>query len=773
MTASAHPDQPALPRWIRLLLALMAAVQAAIAVVTLAAVPPEWSSLFGLPPRLVGAIMAAAAVIVTGLAGLAGLRPSSRSALAGYGMLQALRRHPASAILPIVCLGPLLFLIASPWAGHVLIGVQFGLAALLLHLAALDSRFERPARWEAAVPLIVIAAGIGLRVWHLLEGGFGDEGAFVSTMANLVRGGGLASEVLHLPPDSPHQPAWGWSIWLYGVWARLFGIGAIQARSLGLVFGLVALPVMAAIARRQYGTRAALVTASLAGISFLGLLTVSGRHNAMPMLAFALVIYAHTVLRDQPRPALHLIAGALAALSLETHLLNLSLLAALGGVYGMDYLAGIRRGERWLRADPLWYFVAGAVPVLILYYALHILTLPHPDGYLDYLAGFGESGGLADSLTGRLAAAAKRYRILWAETPAECLLILASAAAALTRRTAADRHWLLLLVFTEVGYLLFNPLNVIDNDYTAFALPVLFGASGALVTHGFRREPRPGSRWERAAYAVVVAALLAFTIRHIRANHAARQAAEARHRPIIEYVRGHLPPGETILAPDFYYPSLVEYRLIFPPDYDIDTTLAPALAGMEFDAYWQQTYLDTWPRIVLDSSLRPRRRTYDSATLIGSYLASRQATQPVDYVWAVDSYPLITDAPYASPNGARLQMVAHGQLPAVRSGSTLEITTIWVTRGAIPADTTAALELSAPSGQAVALGSVPLIGGWNGAPTAQWESYRFYDVRAAVDLPAGLPAGEYFLRVSLSPSGPEAACQPACAFDVSGLSVRR
>ncbi len=647
--------------------------------------------------------------------------------------------------------------------------MQALLAALALYLAGDDAWARGQPRGQVAALAVVGVVGVGLRVWFMLAGVADDEGSFVSTGINLLHGGGVAPELWYMPPDAPHMPAWGYAVALYGAWMRVFGVGLLQARALGLTAGLLALPLVYLTARRWYGPRAALVTVALTAVSFLGIQASLGRMNGLPTLFVAGALLGHVWASQQERLWPHVLTGALAVLTLEAHLLNLSVVAAFGAYYLVEYAMGIRRGKRWLRPAPLWAYLAGALPALAIYAAAHVLILPHPAGYLAYLTTFGDRQTVLQGIAARLLNATLRWKIFWDQSPAEVLLIAASLAAALVRRTPADRHWLLLVLFNELALIAVHPIDIVNNGYTGFYLPILLGGSGALVTRGLARQREPGPAWERAAFAGAALLLAAYTVGAIRASHQNFVRYDAARRALAAAIRTRVPPGEAILAIDYYVPYLLDYRLVLPPGAD-DSDLAPLLAGEPFDAYWLDMFLDLWPRARLETHyFSPSPGLYRDS-LTGSYFAARRAERVMDWLYVAPDGDLVTGSDYARPDGAGLQMVAHSRLPErVTPGETFAFDTIWVTRVAVGADYHAAITLVDGRGRAASAGGGPLVSGWEGTASGQWKAYHFHDVRLAVAVPGDISPGVYTLRIALSPPG--GACAPQCAFEVGRITV--
>ncbi len=758
------PSQPEpLPGWLRIGLAALAVVQTAFAVAALGFAPPGRADLFDLPLRLVrlGAALSALALITLALT--AWITPHNRLLRRAFGALRALRRHPISLILPIALLIPPTLYLTARWIGYPLLSVQCLLIALILVLSGPEVYSPRARWWLVAASVVVFIIGIALRLWFVTHAALDDEGMTLSAAAHMAHGGGLAPGMMRLPAEAPDRPDWGRALILYGWWARIFGAGLLQIRIFGLLVGLLALGALYAAVRRLYDAPAALVGSSLAALSVLGLLSATGRNTALPMLATGLVLLAHVAAEKQDRQWPHFLVGALAGLALEVHLLGLSLIVALGGAYLLAYLRAARSDGRWLRPDPLWYYVAGAVPVLALYALIHIVSLPHTTAYLDYLSRFGGSG-----LQARIAANALRYKLLWDQSPAEFLLILTAAAAAITRRQPADRHWLALLAFNEVGYFIFNPTNVVNNAYTAFALPILFTGVGPLITRGFRRTGTPGLAWSRTVYAAAALTLGIYTTHMVRDAEHTYEAFDAIRRPLAETIAERVPPGETILALEFYYPYLDGYEVLLTPGDHHDSTLAPALAGREHDAYWLDVLLETWPRARLESHFFPPLADPDPFTLPGSYFAALDADHVRDYLWIAPVDTFVHTGIDASPDGP-LEFVAYRPLPTDPTpGDEVTLYTVWVTRSPIESDLRASLTLVGGD-ESIPLPDLPLIDAHTGESTGGWDPYRFHGVPFTFHIPVDTPPGDYTLHASLTPTS---ACAPACTIDLTDLSIQ-
>jgi len=770
-----QPDNLPFPNWLRTLLAASAITQVIAAVVFVFGPPEGWSRIVGLPVPVAQALMGLGALLLVILAALAQRTPVPRPLVDAYAWLAHLRQHPASLILPGLLLIPFFLTIADHWLGLTLLSLQMWWWLLILFRAGEEIRAPLPDRWWIVGGSLLLAAGLGLRLWLLSTGSFPDEGSLLNAVTNMVETGHIASKGIRLPDTAPNRPEWGRLLIIYGWWGRLFGVGLIQTRVLGLLLGLGMLAVQFAIVRLWYGTRTAFLGTGLAALGWLGMQSVAGRNNALPMLAFGLVLWLHVDTVVHHRAAWrHALIGLLAALSLEAHLANLALLASLGGTYALDYLGGIFRERKPLiRGHALWLYLLGALPGLALYLYIHVLSLPDPMAYLNHMSAHaGTSPGLLAALLSRLTGIVPAYSELWLVSPLEVLVLLATILAAIIRWRKPDRHWLSLLLSYEVGYLLVRSQFIVNIGYSAMAAPLLYAGLGPLVVRGLGRDDGTLARWRIPLVAALAVGLAAFSVRGIGDSRAVRQELEAYALPAEEIVHRYVPPGQTIVGADFYYPYFTEYEYLFPTWWR-PTKLSSALADMPKNAYWMDVYLETWPRAQVLSYHNAEDGDLDETEpLLNSYLDARHAFKPIESVWIVPDDGLIVDAPYAAPTDALLQMVGHRPLPdSLMPGEAFEVGTVWVTRDSITTDVSARLNAVAPDGTTLDLGGEMLVGGWNGLPTGEWGGNRFYDVALLGTVPADASPGAYTLHITLSPDGPDAPCQPGCAFDVGMLMV--
>jgi hypothetical protein len=703
-------------------------------------------------------------------------KPEGKPVTLAAGALSSVRARPASLVLSVMfaALGAY-FLYTTVvneayaryfWIGQTLAGLQWLLAAALWYLP--NPPFKTTGdRWLIAISLAVIGLGLALRVWALFVWEVDlDEGFRLGATANMLRGEGITPIMSHFPEGTHTLPWFGYSYVLYGWWARLFGLGVLQARTLSYLLGLPALPFVYGMVRLWYGRRAAWITTAIFSVSVVFTQSTIARNDAFPTAAAAAMLFVHVLARQSQRPALHALSGALGVFALDGHVLNLIFLGAVGGTLLTDYALQVRKDGRWLRRAPLWFYLGGVVPAFLIYLYFHVLILPYPLGVFKAIGTGIPRRGVAGLIGWRLTVSLARVWTYWWHSPVENLLIVVATIAALARRTDSDNHWLTLFLFTQIGF--FGAEINGSIHHTTYGLPIFLGATGALVTHGFSKQARPGSAWEQVALVGVFLAMIATTAGAVQHHGNVRRTMEDERAEALNYVRMNLSADEAIISSPDFYPYLTEYQTFLYPYYPV-ASKGPALARQNTDAYWQNIILDTWPAV----RLVPPDYPFAPVESYTTYVAARHAQPVTPELWVPTNGELVTDAEYTRANGdAALQMVAHAHLPpTVSPGETLVLDSLWVTRGEIAGDAVAMLELVSEEGTAASQSQAELISGWAGTPTSAWGVYQFHDTHLSIPVPGDLIEGRY--QLSLSLKGVDGACAPGCAFVVDQVAVVR
>lgn len=536
------------------------------------------------------------------------------------------------------------------------------------------------------------------------------------------------------------------------------------------IIGLLALPFLFAATRLWYGWRTGLVTTAIAAISILFLQSTYARPNALSMVAVSLTFFLHVYAFRQGKARYHFLVGLLAGLALDTHLNTVIFLFAYAGYYVVNYIECVRRERQLLSTAALWPFLVGATLGVLVYYLGRASVLnalasgsSSTEGYVDFLRGL---------LSGRLNAAVGRLHTYWSLSSGEVVLILLTTIGALARRTGADRHWLILMAFVQLGYVLFGPNATLH--YLIDGLVIFMASTGALVTYGLDREERAALPRHSFVLLGIAVLLIANDVDTLRMRNQNRLAWVRRRAPIIEYIENNVDHDEAILGSVIYYPYLCDY-LNYLHVYFPDAALAPALAHMDEEVYWRNVLLTLWPVVRIDP---PEFSDYwPQIEVQESYMAARHAEEIVPYLWAVTDGTLVTDAAYAqTAREAELQMVAHSQLPSVvNPGTFLEWDSLWVTHQAIEDNYIAELSLISSSGGIITQSNQTLVSGWEGTTSANWHANEFHDVSFRITIPDNATATSYTLQLELhsleDPMSDSLQCAPECRFVVDEVVV--
>lgn len=750
---------------VRILLPLMGVVQLSMTLVFAAFRPEGWSRIYRLPPT--------AAVVLSGMLALAWIAlsilayrpPSTPLRLIVRGVLW-LRKTPLWLLILLPAL-PLLFLARSTWAGTLLLQAQVLLLTLTLYILAPSAWVAAKSRWLWVLAGVLIAAGLAMRFTAVINGAYIDEGHYLSLAIGRLRGEWISPNS-GLPESITVHPAWGLLMMaIYGLWVKLFGIGLIQLRMLGYLGGLLALIPIYVSARQWWGPRAGIVAAAFAALSYFGLEASAARNAALPMLFFGLALAAHVTAFKQERPIWHLGVGVLAGLALEVHLLALALITAMGGVYLVDYVQRVRQNRRMVMNAPILFFALGVAPVLAADVAIRIMSLPDASNFLPALGSFsGTQTDVGQMVLARLATIVQRFQLMWELMPMETTIILLSIGAAILRRSPSDRHWLMLLLFNEIGYSLFMPVQVVSISYISFSIALLLSGTGALVTLGVQSEQTAGTLQERVLGVGLGVLLCAGTFLALDNMMVLHDQWEAARTPPTDAIKERVPAGATIIAHESYISYLLDYEILNTIGAG-ESSVPSRLVGMEHDAYWLDMLIKHWPAAQVNSHFGGGEDTLNPNTLVGSYFAARRAIHPVPLVWIAEDQNWNTSA----PNGAMLQLAAYVPPTSTEAGESMILHTIWVTRGELAAATAIRWRLVDAGGSFIELDTLPLVGGWNGEESAAWSPYRFYDVTFTIRIPAGIPSGQYILQMLAQ--APEELCQPDCEMDLIPVEISR
>jgi 4-amino-4-deoxy-L-arabinose transferase-like glycosyltransferase len=214
------------------------------------------------------------------------------------------------------------------------------------------------------LPFILLVV-LGFGTWHLTESPaiWGDEGLLIELSVNLARHGKMMSQIAPNQFVSGAFMTTGFPV-IYPVAASfaVFGFGILQARSVMVIFMLLAVAAVFVYAKRLFGTRnaafAALLIATFPPFYGNGKNVLGEIPGLFFMVLFLLTVH-HLETSEKKRRLFFLLSGITAGLCLATKPIFLTLLPAIvGGV-----ILARKKIERDIRAWMLFAFGL-ALPIL-------------------------------------------------------------------------------------------------------------------------------------------------------------------------------------------------------------------------------------------------------------------------------------------------------------------------------------------------------------------------------------------------------------------------
>lgn len=676
--------------------------------------PPEGViAFFRLPLTIGGAL--------TGVLGALALA----LAVFGGGLIRAaltddrarwLRR---SGLLVLALLLALIPALAFTWyrfglLPHILVGVAFLLLALYLLLLQIEEGTPPPVML-IVVSMGVVALGLILR-WAMITMDYvwTDEGIYLNTASSVMRGGPISATLFRLPPEVGLRPPWGYTVALHGVWARLVGLGLVQGRSFTYLVGVLALPLLFQALRRWYDRETAWVGVALASLSFLWMQTTFIRNDVLTLTAASGLVLLHAWVWPQEKAWPHFVLGLAAAAALETHLVALGYMFGFGVVYlarAVKTLIETRFDLRRAARDPLFFYVGGSLLGLAAYLLIHVVFFRlGPERFID--AVFVVVDRDSSFMLGTIQSIRSKAIYLTVYSPAETLLMGVAVIAALMRGKPADRHWVLLLVGTFLGYCFVERTN--DISYLLSLWPVWTLGLGPLITRGVGKHlsfTQTGAyRWMGGLLVLVL--LASYGVNMLLLRRMDRAAGDARANPVTATVYAQVPFERTVIGPSVMFPRLADYHNYLLLN-GYDTRLAPTIAGDDPEAFWQRIVLTEHPAALIDMASATSEKPseyYDYFAALGSPPGTGDILLPD---WTTIT---VYDAPAA--HDFMLTLTAHRIDAEGRIVLVLAVGDTSLPDGRV--------QVLNDDGEILA--EAALSSGWSGEPASAWEPYSFHDV---------------------------------------------
>ncbi|MEL6152034.1 MAG: hypothetical protein AAFR56_20560 [Chloroflexota bacterium] len=463
------------------------------------------------------------------------------------------------------------------------------------------------------IPVALLLKFAAIFVWTVHF----DTNYYLNIGSNFIERGGLTPYMWRIPPDANilAGSGTGYGILVQTWWLQTFGLTLVSGRILTYLWGALALIPMYFGVRRLWDETAATLTVTLAVISVTFLVLLTMRMDAAGIFFYSVALCAHIYGVYSGRWWLHSLAGVLAIVAAEFHILGTVYLFGMAFYYAVDFVM-VWRHERaipWRHGAIFYYAGAGIAGLLYIYFRI----LPNPEHYflIPRLCPFCGSASVERE--------AIRYFVVLAWRPVEALLLLFAVRTAIARREQADVHYLLLLAGCVLAMGIISPLPL--PIYTSHLWPVMMLGTGVAITRGHGRKTQV-PRWRLQAVSGLAAVVLV--------GYAGYLAVLATRPPIedprITYIRNEIPTGATVAGNDDLYHHLVPWSHYLSSGEEFGLVVGTTIRGESGAALWSR---ERPVAVIMD---------YDSATSVSelehvdalrAYIDDNGLTEVVPGLW--------------------------------------------------------------------------------------------------------------------------------------------
>jgi hypothetical protein len=456
-----------------------------------------------------------------------------------------------TAALALTLLGALTLLFSLPvHIQYIELLILFNVVMLLVAagriLPKTEARENRPVQrllW-ALLGLVLVVSFFSAHAVPT-EQSSGDEVAWTN-MAMTFTITGQAYIKLNGAGEFALTPGVGWWVAPLSLWLQIFDVSLASGRLFFWLFYLASVGCIGWAAARLYDRTTALIAAILTATSpfMLTFRIIRPEIGLAAVGALLLVLY----LASLKRPLWAFAAGWLAILSLEIHAAGLAYIVALIGMFASDALLAL-----WQRRNPFarrqFALVAGLVWGSTLYMVLHVLILPDPTSYLNYLRstrGFLQGGGILQSIS-------LSSGLFWQRSPLELLLLLIAFVGLLLRYSPSDRLVLRFAALVLVTYYLLIPE---PHRYLVIFMPFIVWGVAALFRYGFQFDSAPlQPGLSLLAVVAFSAPFFAVSLPGMSLN----PMPSTEITPIMQRARELASPDEVVVGDAFSWWGLIDY----------------------------------------------------------------------------------------------------------------------------------------------------------------------------------------------------------------------
>lgn len=370
------------------------------------------------------------------------------------------------------------------------------LNGLLFAVIIIYTLSERPydQRWRWLIAAALAFLLVAMFSTTLIDQNYSpDEAHWADYASSNFRAGGVYARTWLQEPIII-TPGLGWSVAAYGWALEHIAFQLTTGRIWNFIFNLLAVIGIFAVAWRLYGYKVGLISAGFALLSraFIPIYDYRPDHQltAMAMLITFAALQARHSLHPSRRWLWHIGCGLFATLSLQLHAAGIVFAAAFSLFYLADYCVASFHHRRLTSPVVLLAFGIGSLTGALIYYYFNILPVGGLQPFLSFLVATRWLNQQTIALLG------------W-PSYLEGVIIFASLAFVLWRRTSGDYQYLSIIVCLIMGILIFDRQGYFSTFRAFYVVPI-----GALFAEGIF----PNSTHRSLGLSTIMLGVLAFAM---------------------------------------------------------------------------------------------------------------------------------------------------------------------------------------------------------------------------------------------------------------------
>jgi len=403
---------------------------------------------------------------------------------------------------------------------------------------------------------VIILLGVLFRLWVSQPTWIHwDENYYINIFQNFADRGELTPYMWRMESDTNiiAGAGTGYGIFIQIGWMALFGDSLFAMRMLMVIAGLVTAWVYYLLSKTWWQSKDAGAAAMVFGlVSTSSFYSLTGRMDAIGMLAYSLLLLLHIKAVRQEKQWPHFWVGAAAILTTEFHVLGLMYVGALAVYYGVRYLQILIRARRLvLNVYPVYYFL-GAGLFGIFYVIVHIL--PDPTAYFLIPSSCDIClGSIWQNLPAFLS------KIITQRPIEFLLLIIVLYGAVKNRKSNKHQHFLIVLMGYFITHAVVNPPVWIQYYYPF--IPLLSVGLGGYFSRVIFNSDQARRQLLTNLFLSASLLMLLLNLAYFQTNRLPfENAYPIPDTPEIQYIQDHIPESTVVISSVYYFYPLKEYR---------------------------------------------------------------------------------------------------------------------------------------------------------------------------------------------------------------------